>query len=76
MTIYKLYYNEAKFELVISPWREGKSFDGVKQWNDCIYISCERKLLREKAREIKDKWISKREKELEVLNNVKIKNKY
>lgn len=75
-TIYGLYYKEKDFELEIKPFRKGERFEGIKDYNDCYYISCDRKLLREKSQLIKAKWIEKREKELEQLKTLKVKNKY
>lgn len=74
--IYGLYHNEKTFSLEIKPFKEGEEFEGIKNYNDCYYLSCDRKLLREEATIIKEKWITKREEELEKLKNIKIKNKY
>lgn len=75
-TIYGLYHNEKFFHLEIKPFKQGELFDGIKKHNEFYYLSCERKLLREKAQEIKTSWISKREIELEKLKTIKIKNRY
>lgn len=74
--IYGLYYNEKKFILEIKPFNKGTKFEGIKKHNDCFYISCDRKLLREQGKLIKLNWIQKREDELKQLEKVKIKNKY
>lgn len=75
-TIYGLYFDEKKLILEIKPFSKGNRFEGIKQHNDCYYISCDRKLLREEAQVIKAKWIEKREQELEQLKTLKVKNKY
>lgn len=74
--IYGLYHNEKSFILEIKPFGEGESFEGIKIYNNFYYISCDRKLLREEAKIVKEKWISKREEELEKLKNIKVINKY
>lgn len=74
--IYGLYHNENIFALEIKPFKEGEEFEGIENYNDCYYLSCDRKLLREKAISIKEKWITRQEEELEKLKAVKIKNKY
>lgn len=74
--IFRLAHDESKFKLLIEPWMEGEYFEGIQVWNECIYISTDRKLLRRKANEIKESWLNKRIAEIEALKTLKINNKY
>lgn len=79
MKIYALYFDRTKKELTIKNWssRELKLEEGkIYSYNDCIYLALDRKILRQKAKEIQDSWISKCEKELEELKSIRVKTKY
>lgn len=81
MKFYQLYFDRKYKELKITPSKNlmfdyNKAIDKVVQFNDCYFVSSDRKLLREKAYEIKAYWISQTEKELEEFKDIKIVNRY
>jgi len=81
MTIYGLYHDEEKGILRIENWdryagaNQG-NFNEIRKWNDCWFICNNRKLLREKAHELKKQWILDAQLRLEFLNNVCVETKY
>ena len=79
--MFSLYYNKRDKEMIIEPIRPSsfmysKCSDTVTIFNDCYFMCTDRKLLREKANEIKNKWIEEAEKELNGFKKLKLKNKY
>lgn len=77
--MYQLNYDKNKFEIVISPMkvRGTKVTKGnIAMHNEHIYISDDRKLLLEFAKELKQKWINEFEEKLNLAKEMKIKNKY
>lgn len=74
---YVLIHDERMLTLTIEPWSfETKDFEGLQYWNRNCWLSWDRALLREKAKSIKGGWIKKREAELEIIRELKVKNKY
>lgn len=74
--IYCLYFDERKLLIEIKPFGQGAWFNGIKVHNENCLISCDRRILRDRAKFIRTNWILKREMELDMLRNLKIKNKY
>lgn len=80
--IYLLFYKETTYELKISPmpkeWRLNPSFDysKINIFNDCHFVSSDKKLLKEKALELKAQWIKNAEDSLNKANSCEIVMKY
>lgn len=73
--MYSLYFNRT--ERIIKIKKMGKVIMGnpteeVVRYNDLYYISTDRKALKKKALEIKEKWINETTKELEEIKQIKI----
>ena len=77
---YSLYYNKKTLELIIKPDKynkiENMSDDKVYYWNENYYYATNRKVLREKANELKEQWIEETEERLNKLKELKVKTKY
>lgn len=76
-----LYHSKLYKTIEIAPIKKdsfmlSKVTDEVTPYNDYYFICNNRKLLKEKAIEIKNNWIEETEKELNALKEIKIKNKY
>ena len=79
MKVYALYFIKKERKLEIDNWsnrrvslKEGELY----RHNDCIYLALDRKILREKAKELQEQWIKEYEEELEAVKNMKIVTKY
>ena len=76
-----LYHNKKSFDLEIGKIKDGYMDcyireDEIVEYNDVYMISDDRKMLREKAIQIKEEWISELNTKLEYLSTMKVKNKY
>lgn len=79
--MYKLYFSKRDFVLKIEPIgglmvKENQVTDEAIKFNDFFYVCNNRKILREKAKEIKERWIKETEENLSKFKNMEIKNKY
>lgn len=74
--MYVLYFNKSERKIKLS--KANKSMrnlnytDQVVKYNDCHYICTERRLLKEKAIEIQQSWISEFEEALNSIKELKI----
>ncbi|NMB10334.1 MAG: hypothetical protein GX982_06550 [Tissierellia bacterium] len=74
--MYQLYLDKDKCILEIK--KLSKVFKNVEieedlfQYNDCYYFGKNRKVLKDKAKEIKKRWQSEAENRLEKVKNIKI----
>lgn len=79
--MYKLYFSRKDLKIELSPIKNNELMvsrvpDEIVRYNDCYYVCSDRKKLRDKANEIREKWIREVEEELGWLKDLKIKNKY
>lgn len=73
--MYSLYFNKNKCEIVLKKMGKiilGNPTEEVKQFNDCYYISTNRKALKQKGMEIRERWIEETRERLEALESIKI----
>lgn len=73
--MYSLYVDKEKCEIVLKKMGKiimGNPTEDVTMFNNCYYISKNRKALKQKGLEIKEKWISETKKELEKIESIKI----
>lgn len=86
MEVYSLYVSKADRKLLIGPkrddwWLSKKNKEdilkyGIIQYSPSYYLGVDRKILREKAKEIKQEWIKDAEKRLRQFTYLKIITKY
>ena len=86
MELYGLYFSKRERKLLIRPkqdcWiltkknREDILQYGIIQYSPSIYLGVDRKILREKAKEIKQEWIKDAEERLRKFTYLKIITKY
>ncbi|WP_097026160.1 hypothetical protein [Clostridium peptidivorans] len=79
--MFQLYFNKKKKELKIAPLKnlmidKSKITNEVTRFNDCYFVSLNRKALKDKANAIKEEWIKEVEEELNQFKNLKIQVKY
>ncbi|MGL4801966.1 MAG: hypothetical protein ACRC18_06845 [Cetobacterium sp.] len=78
--MYQLWHDKNKQEMLLAPMEVyGHKYiipGKVTVFNQNHYICDDRKILREFAKELKQKWIEELEYKLEKANQMKIKNKY
>lgn len=75
--MFSLYANKEKMEFILKKnILTDKVTDDIVQFNSCHYIGPDRKKLKEFAEKLRLDWIQETERRLEVLKNLKIKNKY
>lgn len=78
--MYQLTHDNYGFEITIEPMSvNGKNIiipGKVVYFNNTHYVSDDRKILREFAYELKQKWIDELKYKLLTCENMKIKNKY
>ncbi len=79
--MYKLYINKEIAELRIEPIGilmadKSKITNTPSRFNNSYMVCSDRKVLKQKAEEIKMEWVREAEELLEKYNNVKIKVKY
>lgn len=77
--MYQLYYNRERKEIKIKPLEKIFQRDNLLiteelyEYNDCYYFCKSRKILKEKAEEIKVEWIKELEEEINGLKSIEIK---
>lgn len=81
MKRFSLYFNKRDKKLIIetitpSNFMYARCTNKVTKFNDCYFICNDRKLLRDKANEIKNTWVEEAEKDLNYLKELKIRTKY
>ena len=82
--MYKLYHNKNGLEIEISKVKDFQKWfleipctgNEVVRYNDCYYVSNNRKALNELAKKMKEEWIKDKETLLEQYSNMEIKKKY
>lgn len=79
--MYTLYFKKKDCTLLIKPIKNDSRLlaqctDEVTVFNDCYLLCNDRKKLKQKAEELKEKWIKELEEELQKLKNMKIQVKY
>lgn len=76
--MFQLYHNKDKLELKIEPDKYGTFYSNneIHFWNENYYKCNEIKPLREKAEEIKQRWINEYQERLNKLEKLKIRVKY
>lgn len=76
--MFALYHNKEKFCLKIYPWEslEKLQESEIKYWNENIFLSNDRKLLNEKAINIKEMWLKEYNEAIEKIKNMKIIRRY
>ena len=78
--VYALYHNKEKVALEIKPWKfqvdESLDYNKLVFLNDCYFLSYDKKVLKQKAEEIKNIWIKEIEENLKKVTNSEIKMKY
>ena len=71
---YCLYHNKEKMELKIKPSRLPCNYTyEVISYNENYYICNNRDKLKEKAEEIKEKWLKEAQERVNILSKIKIK---
>ena len=74
--MYQLYLDKDKCILEIKKLSKVFKIDEIEedlfQYNDCYYFGKNRKVLKDKAKEIKKRWQSEAENRLEKVKNIKI----
>jgi len=78
---YKLYHDKEKSELIISPidnllCDESKITNELLYFNDNYIVCSDRKALKEKAKDIKEEWITEAYDNWKMIQNIKIVDKY
>lgn len=79
---YRLVHDKKNYELVIQPIKNDSYLESyikpgeVVYYNQNIYVSDERKLLKTLAQELKRTWILELQEQLQKLDEMVIKNKY
>lgn len=85
MELFNLRFNKEDAVLLIEPKKQWPLYkhqkdeilkNGIIQFNDCTYLGVDRKILREKAKEIKQEWIKDAEERLRQFTYLKIITKY
>lgn len=82
--MFKLYHNKAEKKIEISKVKDGEWFflekqckeDDIVKYNNCFFLSNNRKKLNELAKELKADWIKEYKALLEQYQNMEIKRKY
>ena len=76
--IYGLYHNKEELKLEIKPFDKTKSLDSDKVvcWNNRYYLCNKVKPLREMAKVLRSMWIAEFERNIDKLNNEKLKVRY
>jgi hypothetical protein len=81
--LYQLYHKKEEGIILISPFKLGftEKIRNLKEckvcwYNEDYYICKDRKILTDFADNLKSRWIERAEKELLMLKEMKIKNKY
>ena len=76
--IYGLYHNKEELKLEIKPFDKTKSLDSdeVVYWNNRYYLCSEVKPLREMAKVLRSTWTAEFERNIDKLNNEKLKVRY
>jgi hypothetical protein len=79
--MYRLYVSKSERVLKVEPIGNlmidtSKITDEPSWFNDCYMVCNDRKILKEKAIEIKNEWIQKAKEELECMESLEIKSRY
>lgn len=78
--MFQLFHDRDKFIITISPMTVyGENYivsNEVIRFNDNYYVSDNRKILQDFAKELQQEWIEEYEMKLILAQNMKIKNKY
>lgn len=77
MKMYSLFFDKKRLEICIEPYKNAMiETNELYKFNDCRYLCSDRKLLREKAKEIKESWLEEAKQAVRDIESLKIKNKY
>ena len=76
--IYGLYHNKEELKLEIKPFDKTKSLDRdeVVYWNNRYYLCNKVEPLREMVKVLRSTWIAEFERNIDKLNNEKLKVRY
>lgn len=78
--MFQLFHNKDKFIITISPMTVyGENYvvsNEVRKFNENYYVSDNRQILQEYAKELQQEWIKEYKTKLTLAQNMKIKNKY